>query len=75
MWQVTREWDHLQWEDIEVNNVSIPDLQEDVDIVITHESLTNRAKNIRPDAVHYSVDNFLAGEQYDKIIEEIRKTR
>lgn len=62
-------------DDIEVKNVSIPDLPEDVDIVITHESLTNRAKNIRPDAVHYSVDNFLAGEQYDKIIEEIRKTR
>ncbi len=63
------------FDDIEVKNVSIPDLPEDVDIVITHESLTNRAKNIRPDAVHYSVDNFLAGEQYDKIIEEIRKTR
>lgn len=63
------------FDDIDVKNVSIPDLPEDVDIVVTHESLTDRAKEVRPNAVHFSVDNFLADEQYDKIIEEIRKTR
>lgn len=63
------------FDDIEVKNVSIPDLPEDVDIVVTHESLTQRAKDVRPNAVHFSVDNFLAGEQYDVIIEKIKETR
>ena len=48
---------------------------EDIDIVVTHESLTDRAKAVRPNAVHYSVSNFLEGEQYDAIIEKIRETR
>ena len=52
-----------------------PDLPEDIDIVVTHESLTDRAKAVRPNAVHYSVSNFLEGEQYDAIIEKIRETR
>lgn len=63
------------FDDIEVKNVSIPDLPEDVDIVVTHESLTQRAKDVRPNAVHFSVDNFLAGEQYDVIIEKIKEAR
>ena len=63
------------FDDIEVKNVSIPDLPEDIDIVVTHESLTDRAKAVRPNAVHYSVSNFLEGEQYDAIIEKIRETR
>ena len=42
---------------------------------MTHESLTDRAKAVRPNAVHYSVSNFLEGEQYDAIIEKIRETR
>ena len=63
------------FDDIEVKNVSIPDLPEDIDIVVTHESLTDRAKAVRPNAVHYSVSNFLEVEQYDAIIEKIRETR
>ena len=63
------------FDDIKVKNVSIPDLPEDIDIVVTHESLTDRAKAVRPNAVHYSVSNFLEGEQYDAIIEKIRETR
>lgn len=59
--------------EVEVKNVSIPNLPEDVDIVVTHESLTDRAKAVRPDAVHFSVDNFLAGEQYDRIIEKMKE--
>lgn len=63
------------FDEIEVKNVSIPDLPEDVDIVVTHESLTQRAKDVRPNAVHFSVDNFLAGEQYDVIIKKIKEAR
>ena len=63
------------FDDIEVKNVSIPSLPEDVDIVVTHKSLTDRAIAVRPNAIHYSVENFLEGEQYDAIIEKIKETR
>lgn len=63
------------FDDIEVKNVSIPSLPEDVDIVVTHKSLTDRAIAVRPNAIHYSVENFLEGEQYDVIIEKIKETR
>ena len=70
--------DLFQWfsdNDIEVKNVSIPSLPENVDIVVTHKSLTDRAIAVRPNAIHYSVENFLEGEQYDAIIEKIKETR
>lgn len=63
------------FDDIEVKNVSIPSLPEDVDIVVTHKSLTDRAIAVRPNAIHYSVENFLEGEQYDAIIKKIKETR
>lgn len=63
------------FDDIEVKNVSIPSLPEDVDIVVTLKSLTDRAIAVRPNAIHYSVENFLEGEQYDAIIEKIKETR
>lgn len=56
---------------IEVKNVSISDLPKDVDIVITHKSLTNRAKNECPNAIHISVDNFLSSPKYDEIVKLI----
>ena len=58
-----------------IKNVSIPSLPEDVDIVVTHKSLTDRAIAVRPNAIHYSVENFLEGEQYDAIIKKIKETR
>ena len=59
----------------EIHEKMLSNLPEDIDIVVTHESLTDRAKAVRPNAVHYSVSNFLEGEQYDAIIEKIRETR
>lgn len=56
---------------IEVKNVSISDLPKDVDIIITHKSLTNRAKNECPNAIHISVDNFLSSPKYDEIVQII----
>jgi hypothetical protein len=64
-----------KWLTSEMKNVSIPSLPEDVDIVVTHKSLTDRAIAVRPNAIHYSVENFLEGEQYDAIIEKIKETR
>lgn len=57
--------------DIEVKNVAIPNLPSDVDVVVTHESLTTRAINQLPNAIHISVDNFLASPKYDEIVEKL----
>lgn len=56
---------------IEVKNVAIPNLPNDVDVVVTHESLTTRAINQLPQAIHISVDNFLSSPKYDEIVEKL----
>lgn len=61
--------------DIEVKNVAIPDLPNDVDIVITHQSLTDRAMSILPHAIHISVDNFVSTEKYDEVVDLIKMKR
>lgn len=58
---------------IEVKNVAIPNLPSDVDIVITHQSLTERAKSVRPHALHISVDNFVSSDKYDEVVERIKQ--
>ncbi|QSX07541.1 PTS mannitol transporter subunit IICB [Alkalibacter rhizosphaerae] len=57
--------------DIDVTNVAINDLPEDVDIVITQQSLTPRAKEKVPNAEHVSVDNFLGSPKYDELTQRL----
>ncbi|MGP4075379.1 PTS mannitol-specific transporter subunit IIBC [Halobacillus sp. K22] len=59
--------------DINVTNMAINDLPQDVDIVITHKDLTERAKQKVPSAHHVSVDNFLNSPKYDELVEELKK--
>ncbi|MFZ0476850.1 MAG: PTS mannitol-specific transporter subunit IIBC [Halobacillus sp.] len=59
--------------DINVTNMAINDLPQDVDIVITHKDLTERAKQKVPSAHHVSVDNFLNSPKYDELVEELQK--
>ena len=42
-----------------------------VDLVVTHQDLTDRAKQKTPSAIHVSVDNFMASPKYDEIVELI----
>ena len=44
---------------IEVSNCAIEDIPVDAQIVITHESLTERAKKVAPRAEHISVKDFI----------------
>jgi PTS system mannitol-specific IIC component len=59
--------------DIEVLNTSIDQLPSDVDIVITHNQLTDRAKSVVPNATHISLDDFIMTDVYDKLVEELKK--
>ncbi|TGB03949.1 PTS mannitol-specific transporter subunit IIBC [Halobacillus salinus] len=58
--------------DIDVTNMAINDLPQDVDIVITHKDLTERAKQKVPNARHISVDNFLNSPKYDELVEQLK---
>ena len=55
-------------------NVAIANLTDDVDLVVTHQDLTPRARGMSPSAEHVSVDNFLNSPQYDAIVEELKRT-
>ncbi len=54
------------------SNAAINSLPADVDLVITHKDLTDRARRAAPGAAHVSLTNFLDGAFYDRIVAEIR---
>ncbi len=53
---------------ITVTNTAINDLPQDADIVITHNTLTERARLKLPSAEHISIDDFLQSPEYDVLI-------
>lgn len=58
--------------DITVVNRAVATLDDDVDLVITHSELTDRAKVHAPSARHISVENFLSSPVYDQLVAEIK---
>jgi len=61
--------------DVTVTNKAIANLTDDVDVVISHQDLTDRARQGAPSAVHVSVDNFMGSPRYDEIVEMIEQSR
>jgi PTS system mannitol-specific IIC component len=57
---------------IEVVNTAINDLPGDVDIVVTHKDLTDRARKHAPNAQHISLTNFLDNAMYDNLVKELK---
>jgi mannitol PTS system EIICBA or EIICB component len=62
------------FDDVKVVNVAIANLTDDIDLVVTHQDLTPRAKDRTPSAQHVSVDNFMNSPKYDAIVEELKRT-
>ncbi len=58
--------------DISVTNLAINNLPQDVDIVITHKDLTDRARKHAPDAHHISLTNFLDNEMYTNLVSNLQ---
>ncbi|MEY4458193.1 MAG: hypothetical protein RL431_1097 [Actinomycetota bacterium] len=54
--------------DVTVANQAIANLTSDATFVISHSHLTARAQHTAPDAVHVSVDNFMATPKYDEVV-------
>ena len=61
--------------DISVTNLAINDLPGDVDIVVTHKDLTERAKKHAPDAHHISLSNFLDNQLYASLVANLQEAR
>lgn len=61
--------------DIEVRNVAIPQIPADADVVITHEDLTERARQKNNTAYHVSVKNFMQAPEYDQLVDDIKDAR
>jgi PTS system mannitol-specific IIC component len=54
--------------DVEVVNTSIDQIPQDADLVISHESLTQRAKTYAPKAEHLSIKDFINNPVYDQLV-------
>ncbi|MGH3348996.1 MAG: PTS mannitol transporter subunit IICB [Nocardioides sp.] len=59
--------------EVTVVNKAIANLADDIDVVVTHQDLTDRARQKTPSAVHVSVDNFMGSPKYDEIVEMVRE--
>ena len=59
--------------EVTVVNKAISNLKDDVDVVVTHQDLTDRARQKSPSAQHVSVDNFMGSPRYDEIVEMVRE--
>jgi len=57
--------------DIEVIHCAIEEIPDDVEIIITHKSLTERARAKSPNAYHISIDNFINSPEYDKLVDRL----
>jgi PTS system mannitol-specific IIC component len=57
--------------DVIVVNTAISEIPPDADIVITHKSLTDRARNKAPEAEHISIDNFMKSPEYDELVKRL----
>ncbi len=60
--------------EVTVVNKAISNLADDVDLVVTHQDLTDRAKLKTPSAIHVSVDNFMGSPRYDEIVELVSQS-
>lgn len=58
--------------DVTVINTAISEIPKDADIVVTHKSLTDRARSQAPQAEHISIDNFMKSPEYDELVKRLR---
>ncbi|WP_405083272.1 PTS mannitol transporter subunit IICB [Paenibacillus chitinolyticus] len=56
---------------VTVTNTAISEIPDDADIVITHKTLTDRAKLKAPKAEHISIDNFLKSPEYEELVKRL----
>jgi PTS system mannitol-specific IIC component len=60
---------------VTVTNKAIANLDGKADLVITQQQLTDRAKKQEPNAIHVSVDNFMASPAYDEVVTTVAESQ
>ncbi len=60
--------------DVTVVNKAISNLTDTYDLVVSHQDLTDRARQKTGSAVHVSVENFMDSPRYDEIVELVART-
>ncbi|MDO4274274.1 MAG: PTS mannitol transporter subunit IICBA [Eubacteriales bacterium] len=60
-------------EGIEVIHTPVSSIPADVQIVVTHKELGERAAHSNPGAERILITNFLAAPEYDELVEELKK--
>ncbi|QCI24602.1 PTS mannitol transporter subunit IICBA [Buchnera aphidicola (Muscaphis stroyani)] len=60
---------------VSVSNMAIDLLSKDIDLVITHQDLTNRAKIYAPNSQHISLKNFISHDFYDNLVKCLKKNK
>ncbi|RTE10129.1 PTS mannitol transporter subunit IICB [Paenibacillus whitsoniae] len=58
--------------DVTVINTAISEIPDDADIVVTHKSLTDRARNQAPKAEHISIENFMKSPEYETLVNRLK---
>lgn len=61
--------------DVKVSNAAIANLTGSEELIISHSRLSDRAKHMSPDAIHYSVDNFMGSPKYDEVVALLQAQR
>ncbi|ERK31470.1 PTS mannitol transporter subunit IICB [Clostridium intestinale] len=57
---------------VEVIHCPVDEIPENAEIVITHESLTKRAKSKAPNAEHISITNFISDPVYEALVNRFK---
>lgn len=61
--------------DIKVVHAPVSSIPKDVEVIVTHNSLKERAAKSNPNAKLVTITNFLAAPEYDVLVEEIKASR
>ena len=61
--------------EVKVTNAAIANLTGNEELIITHSRLSDRAIHMAPNAVHFSVENFMASPKYDEVVALLQSQR
>lgn len=62
-------------EKVEITHTPVSSIPADIDIVVTHEELGERAAHSNPNAQLILITNFLSAPEYDELISDLQKIR
>ena len=60
--------------DMKVPHYPVSEVPSDTDVIVTHETLQERARSQAPNAKIYPITNFMGGAQYDEIVADLFNT-